>query len=68
MKGSSNIFDKLKGLQPNDVSDNSQSSTKQKIDNEDESETEDEDALQDYVADTDVEDDSGGDTEDEIRK
>ncbi|XP_035211970.1 DNA repair protein XRCC1-like isoform X1 [Stegodyphus dumicola] len=34
----------------------------------DESETEDEDAIQDYMADTDVETNSGGDTEDEIRK
>lgn len=34
----------------------------------DDSETEDEDALEDYMAATDVESDSGGDTEDEIRK
>ncbi|KAG8194911.1 hypothetical protein JTE90_021372 [Oedothorax gibbosus] len=32
------------------------------------SETEDEEALKDYIADTDVESDSGNDTEDEIRK
>lgn len=65
-KGKSSIFNRLKDLQQkDDNSDNPQSPTLLK---EDESETEDEEAIQDYVAATDVEGDSSDDTEDEIRK
>lgn len=64
-KGKSSIFNRLKDLQQKDNSDNPQSPTLLK---EDESETEDEEAIQDYVAATDVEGDSSDDTEDEIRK
>lgn len=65
-KGNSSIFNRLKDLQQkDDNSDNPQSPTLLK---EDESETEDEEAIQDYVAATDVEGDSSDDTEDEIRK